>query len=810
MPDRTPLPERIGPYRIVDQIGEGGMGTVYLGEQTEPIRRRVAVKVLKRGMDSAVVLARFEAERQALALMDHTSIAKVLDAGETEQGNPYFAMEWIKGDPITKYCDDRKLPTRKRLELFVQTCMAVQHAHQKGVIHRDLKPSNILVTEEDGKPVPKIIDFGIAKAISTPLTDRTLHTQIGHFLGTPEYMSPEQVDLGAMDVDTRTDIYSLGVVLYELLTGELPFPSEDLRRAGYDEVRRIIREQDPPRPSTRVSAPGERSARIAERRRTDIDKLAKELRHDLDWVILKALEKDRLRRYETATTLAQEIERFLAHEPVLASPPSAAYRMRKFVRRHRVGVGIASIVLAAVVATGATLTYALVESNRQRAAAEQARAEAVAVRDFLKGMLEAADPNEQTNPDITVREAIEKAAATAEERFGRHPLVLAEIQQTIGEASMSLGVGNPISAFRRAYSLRDSLLGPDDPATLASLSTLAICVEWDGDVEEGERLHRRTVGTALRIFGPNDSTTCDALICFGRSLARPGKLEEAESCLTRAEEILRRAEWSEEGRLDLEEALYNALFFLHLAQGDTPRKLEVARRATDMAERRYGRLHPTTITAKNNLAMTLSSLFRYDEAATILEQVLEDARQLYGSMSLRVGSYLRNTAECLILAGRPGEGESLFHELWKLARGSPEYGPSDEASVRLGLAEAAAALGRTAEAHHEFQSLIDGLRADPAHSPLLLCMALNGYARVLIAMDSLQVAVRILEENERIASEMESYHSIAQRRSALLELARVFDRLGEDERAEECRRELPAWFLEADADRVADAAASGP
>jgi tetratricopeptide (TPR) repeat protein len=376
-----PISERpgtlIGSYKLLEQIGEGGFGVVFMAEQTEPVRRRVALKVLKPGMDTRQVVARFEAERQALALMDHPNIARVLDGGQTSNGRPYFVMDLVKGLPITDYCDQAQLAPRVRLELFVHLCQAVQHAHQKGIIHRDLKPSNVLVTMQDGKPVVKVIDFGIAKALGQQLTDKTLFTGFAQMVGTPLYMSPEQAALSNVDVDTRSDVYSLAVLLYELLTGTTPFTKERLQQAAYDEMRRIIREEEPPRPSARISTLGQASITVSAQRKSDPKRLSQLCRGELDWLVMKALEKDRNRRYESASAFAADVQRYLADEPVQACPPSAWYRFHKFARRRKAGLAFAGMILAFLLVLGGGIGWVVGDRSAREKVREREAEEAL-------------------------------------------------------------------------------------------------------------------------------------------------------------------------------------------------------------------------------------------------------------------------------------------------------------------------------------------------------------------------------------------------------------------------------------------------
>src|SRR6186713_2315668 len=362
-PEEAPA-QMLGRYKLLEKIGEGGFGEVWMAEQRGPVKRRVALKIIKLGMDSGQIVARFEAERQALAMMDHANIAKIFDAGTTETGRPYFVMELVRGIKITEYCDQNQLPTRERLDLFIKVCQAIQHAHQKGIIHRDIKPSNILVTLHDGVPVPKVIDFGIAKATQQELTDKTVFTQFQQFIGTPAYISPEQAEMSGLDIDTRADIYSLGVLLYELLVGQTPFDAKEIMQGGLDALRKIIREKEPLSPSTRLNTlQGDARTTAGKHRQADVDSLVHQLQGDLDWIVMKCLEKDRTRRYETASGLAADIQRHLADEPVVARPPSRLYEFQKSVRRHKFGFAAAGAVVMALAIGFGISTWQFVQKN---------------------------------------------------------------------------------------------------------------------------------------------------------------------------------------------------------------------------------------------------------------------------------------------------------------------------------------------------------------------------------------------------------------------------------------------------------------
>ncbi len=592
-----PVGSSIGPYKLMEQIGEGGMGVVYVAEQHEPVRRRVALKVIKPGMDSRQVVARFEAERQALALMDHPNIARVIDGGSTPEGRPYFVMELVRGIPITDYCDREQLTITERLELFVLVCRAVQHAHQKGIIHRDLKPSNILVTVGDGVAVPKVIDFGVAKATGSEICDRTVYTGFHQFVGTPLYMSPEQADLAGVDVDTRSDIYSLGVLLYELLTGSTPFNRETLKQAAFDEMRRIIREEEPPRPSTRLATPGEALTTASARRKADPRRLGPSMRGELDWMVMKALEKDRRRRYETANDFASDVMRYLTDQPVEACPPSSAYRLRKFGRRNRRFLATATVIVGALVAATsvsvwqaglarksqrrATSEAAIARQAQRKAEAAEARAAteaaiARAVNDFLQAdLLGQADALPQLgqevggNPHLTVREALDRASARIGSRFRDQPLVEAAIRTTIGAAYNRLGERRrAVIHLERAVALRRFHLGPDHPDTVGSMESLTASYLWAGRVPDAIALRRQILARREAILGPNHPDTLACKVGVAAALTTAGRWDVSTSLL---EDLLEK-EWTDSGQTHL--IMLESMYLLAMNYGETGRIAE--------------------------------------------------------------------------------------------------------------------------------------------------------------------------------------------------------------------------------------------
>lgn len=682
----------IGRYKILQEIGEGGFGVVYLAEQEEPVQRKVALKIIKLGMDTRQVIARFEAERQALALMDHPNIARVLDAGATETGRPYFVMELVRGVRITEYCDEHKLATPERLRLFRPVCAAVQHAHQKGIIHRDLKPSNVLVTLQDGQPVAKVIDFGIAKATSQRLTAKTLFTGLHQFLGTPEYMSPDQVG-GGLDVDTRTDVYSLGVLLYELLTGVTPFDRATLREAPYDEIKRIIREVEPPKPSTRVQTLLLQGADVATRRRAEPAALPKLLRGDLDCIVMRAMEKDRTQRYATAKDLADDIERHLQHEPVVAGPPSAGYRLRKFVRRHRVGVLAGATAIAALMIGLALATVGLIQVSQARTALEAERdaarrarareheqralaeanadearrqaARSATISDFLQDMLSSVDPSKALGREVTVRYALDEAAGKIDAGvLADQPEVEAALRTTLGETYAALGLyATAEQHLRAAHAAQSRLLGEDHQDTLRSNRALAGLLRVQGKFTEAEMLLRQTAETQRRVLGDEHPDTLTTLKELALALWGPRRFAEAEAIHRHTLETQRRTLGEEHP--DTIESLGH-LGAVCRAQGKVHEAEPLLRRALELSRRVLGEEHPATAVALHNLGQLLEDQGGCAQAEPLYRRAYEVDRQVLGADHPRTVIPMNDLLRVLRIQGKTPEIRPLIVE--RLAR----------------------------------------------------------------------------------------------------------------------------------------------
>jgi eukaryotic-like serine/threonine-protein kinase len=580
--------QRIRRYKLLKQIGEGGCGVVYMAEQEEPVRRHVALKIIKPGMDTRSVIARFEAERQALAMMNHPNIAKVLDAGATDNGRPYFVMELVQGTRITDFCDERKFSTRARLELFIQICQAVQHAHQKGVIHRDLKPSNVLVTEQEGAAFPKIIDFGIAKATGERLTDKTIFTAFEKFIGTPTYMSPEQAGLGGLDVDTRSDIYSLGVLLYELLTGRTPFDVQDLRHAAIDEVLKTIREQEPQRPSTRLTtlAESERTV-IAQLRQSDPGKLPKLLRGELDWIAMKALEKDRGRRYDTATALARDVQRHLNNEPVVARPPGNLYRFQKLIRRNRLAFAAGSVVVIALLGGLGIASWMLVRERealrlavaaREQAAAEGAKSRQVSA--FLENMLNGVEPSVALGRDtVMLREILDKTAAQLGTELKDQPAVEAELLYNLGDYEKAQ------TLLSRALTIQRALRGSESTNVISTLNLLGFTFFKPSKLEDAEKNYREALTLEAQVFKSDSPIMASTLDGLAGVLTYQNKLVEAEAMHRRALAIYKKLFGNENRSVAI--TLFNlSLTVLH--QDRVPEAEALCREALAIQRKLYG------------------------------------------------------------------------------------------------------------------------------------------------------------------------------------------------------------------------------
>jgi serine/threonine protein kinase/Tfp pilus assembly protein PilF len=678
--------QRIGRYRMLEKIGEGGFGIVYMAEQLEPVSRKVAFKIIKAGMDSHQIIARFEAERQALALMDHPNIARVLDAGTTDTGRPYFVMELVRGIPITGYCDKNNLSTQQRLELFIKACRAIQHAHQKGIIHRDIKPSNILVTLHDGVPVPKVIDFGIAKATSGQrLTDKTLFTAFEQFIGTPAYMSPEQAEMSGLDIDTRSDIYSLGVLLYELLTGNTPFGQKELMAAGIDEMRRVIREKEPLTPSTRlfqdlVAATRESAANSgpdrnraagfgskdsgagASRRCIGLKERIALVRGDLDWIVMKALEKDRTRRYETANGLALDVERHLRNEPVTAAAPSVAYRAKKFVRRHKTGLITASALLVLLITGLLASALEAIRANyaEKRATIEGSKSRQVAT--FLQKMLDGVGPSYALGRDTQMlREILDSTAKSLGEDLKGQPEVEAEIRGTIGRVYCSLDeLPKAEEMQRRALKLWENAAGKTSLQTAGALNDLTEVLMPAGKLAEAEETARQALAVRQKLLPANHQDVATSLNNLGVVLRERYKYDEAEILLRKALDIQRKLFPGDSDRVA---ETITSLSSLLWSKGDFVPAEALNREALAIYRRLRPKDDPEISNSLNNLGTVLRSEGKLPEAKEALSEALMSCRRVFPPGHLTLARTIQNLAGVYYDGQEWTQAEALYREV---------------------------------------------------------------------------------------------------------------------------------------------------
>jgi tetratricopeptide (TPR) repeat protein len=705
----------IGPYKLLEIIGEGGFGTVYMAQQDQPIRRRVALKIIKLGMDTKAVIARFEAERQALAMMDHPNIARVLDAGATQTGRPYFVMELVRGSTITEYCDKHKMSTAERVELLAQVCRAVQHAHSKGIIHRDLKPSNVLVTVTDDKPVPKVIDFGIAKATQAKLTDQTLFTGYRQLIGTPQYMSPEQADSDGSDVDTRSDVYSL----------------------AYDAMRKMIREAEPAKPSTRLNTlDGNSLSTVATNRGTDARKLGQSLHGELDWIVMRALEKERSRRYETAAAMADDLSRHLAGDAVAAGPPGGMYRFKKLVRRHRAAISVAAAVGVVLLLGIAGTTIGLIRETRERHVAEAARTEAdkqrhsaeaqqieadkqrqsaQAVVDFLThDVLGRASPSviqDKSVRDVLIKEMLEPAIKTVDERLKDQPLARAAVQQSMGVTLRHLGrLDLALQLAQAALKTRREAWGETDPRTMAS----AVEVTWDlglgGRANEAEPIIRRSMEAARLELGEDHPDTLKAMSVYAWVLGRLGRNHEAEQFAKQAFDELTKTkgpddpatveamgyygmieveagksgvaapmlkkEWERERETlgDDDPSTFEILQYYCaslMAIGRTDEAEPLLRESMQRTRRILGDEHPIAMAAMNDYAGMLTNEHRFAEAEPVLRELTDSVRQ-YWPNNPYFGNMLFAYGKCLAANYKWDDAEVVLRENWAWDKVHPD------------------------------------------------------------------------------------------------------------------------------------------
>ena len=754
----TPIGEepgdRIGRYKLLQQIGEGGYGVVFMAEQEEPVRRRVALKIIKPGMDTRSVVARFEAERQALALMDHPNIAKVFDAGSTESGRPYFVMELIRGIRITEYCDQNSLTTEERLKLFVQVCQAVQHAHQKGVIHRDIKPSNILVTAaETGAAVPVVIDFGIAKATTNQrLTDKTLFTAFEMLIGTPAYMSPEQAALTSVDLDTRTDIYSLGVLLYELLTGSTPFETRELLKAGLDEIRRVIREQEPAPPSTRLSKMrGADLTIVAQHRKSEPPNLIRAVSGDLDWIAMKAMEKDRTRRYETANGLALDVQRFLADEVISARPPSKSYRFQKILLRNKLlfsGIGvIAALLVLSLIVISASLArerHARRDADNDKQKAETEAAKSQQVTQFFKDMLQGVGPSAARGRNTEMlREILDRTAQRVGEQMTNQPVVEAELRRLIGGLYLEIGVYDEAEKMHHAALTLNRNSGAPESEVAGALYDLGMALWKQRKLRDAEIAHAEALGIRRRLFGNLHPDVAASLNNLGSVYRRQQKLTEAEA-LTREGLQIRRELFGGE-HLEVADSLRNLSIILG-DQGQRTESEATAREMLAMRRRLLGNEHPLVASALVDVAWAAGFTGKLDEAELMEGEALEIQRKLLGDEHPDVAKSIYSLGERLRQRGNLNGAQLVLSAALSIQRKLLTEEHPDFLATLRGLGWTLAEEGKWGEAEIAYrEALVLWRKRAPNDDPQVLS-GFESLIRALIAQKKFDEAEKLLGE----------------------------------------------------------------
>jgi serine/threonine protein kinase/tetratricopeptide (TPR) repeat protein len=767
--------DRVGPYRIIRVLGQGGMGTVYLAQQDSPISRQAALKVIRPGMDSAQVLARFQAERQALELLDHPSIAKVLDAGSTGDGRPYFVMEYVPGIPITRYCDEKQMSFRERIALFLQVCHAIQHAHQKGIIHRDVKPGNVIVTEHDGVAVPKVIDFGVAKATGAGTMPVLKFTGAGQLIGTLEYMSPEQAD--TRDVDTRSDVYALGLLLYELLVGVLPFDAAALGDRGVEAMIRVIRDSEPPRPSERVSTLGDTSVDIARRRRTEPRSLARAIRGDVDWVVMKALEKNRERRYASAAGLASDLSRYLADKPVEARPPSALYRMQKFARRHRIGVATSAVVLASLVAVALITAVQSARVARERDRVEHEGQVSREVADYLGNMFHKAATSQGFPGSVRLVEAmsmgvddLDGADITPEARI--------RVLRVLGNAYSSmtrLDEARPVA--EKLVDLSVAHYGGDHIETAQSRFLLVKLLRQEGRAEEALGLAEQVLPVFERELGVEDAQTLRCVWYLAGINRELGRGDAAVAYYERLRDTYRQTLGGDHPRLGM------LLSEMASALGNMGRYedgLRAGREAVDILQAKYGADSPMVLLPLEVCSALYAEVEQYDEALAILDRTERIVRDTYGAAHPEARHMRGERGWILLHTGRLDSARVAFEEALDVPGNVPDRHLADPL---LGLGITQRKLRNIAGSREALERSIDILVVTPGAPNAMLAQAMSALGETELDAGNTARADSLLHAAVAMAREVlpSGHATIASSELALGEFLVVERRFGEAE-----------------------------